>query len=150
MLLILNGKITFEYQYCQQCGSCLAVCPTKSLSAKRLKNGLVDIQIDQDTCIKCKKCIKSCPAAIGDQIEEYNRDFPKKKYYFARSNDADIRYLSSSGGTCKTLIIQALKQGLMGYIRFVKQISILMLKECFIRKKTFLLMMIFLIQYTIL
>lgn len=45
MLLILNGKITFEYQYCQQCGSCLAVCPTKSLSAKRLKNGLVDIQI---------------------------------------------------------------------------------------------------------
>ena len=34
MLLILNGKITFEYQYCQQCGSCLAVCPTKSLSAK--------------------------------------------------------------------------------------------------------------------
>ena len=127
MLLILNGKITFEYQYCQQCGSCLAVCPTKSLSAKRLKNGLVDIQIDQDTCIKCKKCIKSCPAAIGDQIEEYNRDFPKKKYYFARSNDADIRYLSSSGGT-----------------------SILMLKECFIRKKTFLLMMIFLIQYTIL
>ena len=113
MLLILNGKITFEYQYCQQCGSCLAVCPTKSLSAKRLKNGLVDIQIDQDTCIKCKKCIKSCPAAIGDQIEEYNRDFPKKKYYFARSNDADIRYLSSSGGTCKTLIIQALKQGLI-------------------------------------
>ncbi len=106
MLLILNGKITFECQYCQQCGSCLAVCPTKSLSAKRLKNGLVDIQIDQDTCIKCKKCIKSCPAAIGDQIEEYNRDFPKKKYYFARSNDADIRYLSSSGCTCKTLIIQ--------------------------------------------
>lgn len=34
MLLILNGKITFEYQYCQQCGSCLAVCPTKSLIHK--------------------------------------------------------------------------------------------------------------------
>ena len=57
MLLILNGKITFEYQYCQQCGSCLAVCPNKSLSAKRLKNGLVDIQIDQDTCIKCKSVL---------------------------------------------------------------------------------------------
>lgn len=113
MLSLTNGKIAFDFSKCQQCGTCLAVCPTHSIHALQLKNGLTDIKINQDTCIQCKKCIKSCPSTMKDNTEQYNESFPAKKYYFSNNADKQIRYSSSSGGTCKTLIIQALKQGLV-------------------------------------
>lgn len=107
MLSLTNGKIAFDFSKCQQCGTCLAVCPTHSIHALQLKNGLTDIKINQDTCIQCKKCIKSCPSTMKDNTEQYNESFPAKKYYFSNNADKQIRYSSSSGGTCKTLIIQA-------------------------------------------
>lgn len=72
MLSLTNGKIAFDFSKCQQCGTCLAVCPTHSIHALQLKNGLTDIKINQDTCIQCKKCIKSCPSTMKDNTEQYN------------------------------------------------------------------------------
>ena len=113
MLSLVDGKIKFEYQFCQQCGSCLAACPTQSISISRLKNGLANFRINADSCILCKKCIKSCPATMEDIVEHYSQELSTKHYYFARSSNEQIRYKSSSGGTCKTIVIQSLTQNLV-------------------------------------
>lgn len=46
---------------CDQCGTCISVCPTDALS-------LVDtILIDSKRCIMCKNCVCVCP--VGALME---------------------------------------------------------------------------------
>lgn len=42
---------------CNQCGTCIAVCPTQAIS--RDKNGVV--QIDKKKCTSCLMCVGFCP-----------------------------------------------------------------------------------------
>lgn len=44
-----------DVKSCDQCGSCISVCPSDSLI-------LTDIlHINNQTCEKCGKCVKICP-----------------------------------------------------------------------------------------
>jgi len=57
-------KIYYNYELgflegitvCEQCGSCLAVCPTGSI---RMADGVV--LIDHSSCTGCLKCVNLCP-----------------------------------------------------------------------------------------
>lgn len=113
MLLRDGEKITFRYDKCQQCGVCGEVCPTSSISYTRRKDGTHNISIDSATCILCLKCVKVCPSNAPSRTEGYFDGFPQKKYYLGYNADNDIRSKSSSGGVCRTLIVESLRLGLV-------------------------------------
>ena len=62
MLNFIDNKITFDYPHCQQCGICEAVCPRQAISFRLLENGTHEVMINQEKCIRCKRCVNCCPA----------------------------------------------------------------------------------------
>lgn len=111
MLLNHNNDIIYQYNQCQQCGICKPICPKEAISLKLLDNGLHEVLIDNEKCIRCNKCVNYCPANKEDDYTSYFNYFKEKKFFFGYSADNKIRSESSSGGTCKTLIIEGLKSG---------------------------------------
>ncbi len=53
-----GGECTIEF--CDQCGECIAVCPTGALY--RAKNGLVRIR--KKDCVGCLACVGFCPTLV--------------------------------------------------------------------------------------
>lgn len=111
MISLVKNKIHFDYDKCQQCGACIAVCPVGALSFVRNGVGLADIKVDRDKCVLCGRCDKSCPANKPQDFAGYFAPLQSARYYLAYNADAEVRRASSSGGVCKTLVIEALKSG---------------------------------------
>lgn len=66
MLVLENNNIRFIFSHCQQCGFCENVCPTRAILMHQRNDGLSDIIIEQDKCIRCQKCIKVCRLLIAN------------------------------------------------------------------------------------
>lgn len=109
MLEFSKGLVVYNYSCCQQCGVCEAICPTQAVSVTLCDNGLAGIEINQKKCIKCQKCIRCCPANKEDIIEGYFSSIANKNFYLGYNYDNLIRQQSSSGGVCKTIVIEGLK-----------------------------------------
>ena len=45
-------------KYCDQCGTCLAVCPANAMMLGEFK-----VEIDHNLCTDCELCVKICPLA---------------------------------------------------------------------------------------
>lgn len=41
---------------CDQCGTCVAVCPSDALSLGEFK-----VRVEQEICTECGICVKICP-----------------------------------------------------------------------------------------
>lgn len=113
MLKIIDNTIVFDYNYCQQCGACVATCPTGAVTCKILENGLSRIEINNSKCVKCKKCVNVCPSNSKETFENYFTTISQKRFYLGYNKDKNIRKSASSGGVCKTLIVESLKQNLV-------------------------------------
>lgn len=113
MLELNQKKLSFTFDQCQQCGICFAVCPKNAISLSLRKDGLHDVRINVERCIACGKCVSSCPANKEYSYEGYFNVFEQKKYFLGYHVDNCIRRESSSGGVCKTLIIDSLKNGIV-------------------------------------
>jgi ferredoxin len=50
----------YEVAFCNQCGECIAVCPTEALY--RIKNGIVHLR--EKDCVGCLACIGFCPDMV--------------------------------------------------------------------------------------
>lgn len=107
-----KNKIDYDYFQCQQCGICEPVCPKQAISMYLRKDGTNYIKIDDSKCIRCKRCVNCCPANKREDYKGYFDNFVEKEYYLGYNIDAKVRRESSSGGVCKTLIIESLKNGL--------------------------------------
>ena len=59
MLRLEGDKIVFDYSECQQCGSCLSVCPENAISLRVRRNMLSDILVDEKKCISNRQKITS-------------------------------------------------------------------------------------------
>lgn len=123
MLGIKEEKIIYNYSQCQQCGVCEMVCPKQAISIKFLKNGTHTVSIDDEKCIKCQRCVKCCPSNKNLNNEAYLEEMPHKLYFFGYNKDNTIRRASSSGGACKTLIIDSLKQGLVDGVYTLRKLA---------------------------
>ncbi|MDE6180551.1 MAG: 4Fe-4S dicluster domain-containing protein, partial [Phocaeicola sp.] len=113
MLELNKKKLYYTFERCQQCGICLPVCPQQAVSLSAQADGLHEVRIDTERCVACGKCVKSCPANKVYDYKDYFDGFAHKEYFLGYQSDERIRRLSSSGGVCKTLVIDALKSGLV-------------------------------------
>ena len=120
-MLTLKSIIHYNYNLCQQCGACKAVCPKDAITLKMKNNGLHDVIIDNEKCILCKKCVSVCPSNNLDIYDGYFENFQSKSYFLGYNSDNDIRSNSSSGGVCKTLIIESLKNGFVDGVYSLKK-----------------------------
>ena len=112
MLTVIDHRINFDYPHCQQCGACEAVCPKQAISLEMLADGTHRVMVDDDKCIRCKRCVNVCPANKKESYEGYFNEFEDKRYFLGYNADGRIRRESSSGGVCKTIVIESLRQGL--------------------------------------
>lgn len=120
-MLSYIDKISFDDTKCQQCGVCISVCPVDALSARLKGNGLSDIIVDYSKCLECKKCVRTCPANKEDCFIDYCDSLRNKVYCFAYNRNNAIRKKSTSGGACKTLIIENLKSGIINGVYSLKK-----------------------------
>lgn len=109
MLKIEDDMVNFDLGRCQQCGICEPVCPMQAISLRLRVDGTHDVIVDHEKCVLCGRCVRACPSNVVNDYSGYFDSFPGKKYYLGYSGDSTARRLSSSGGVCKTLIIEALK-----------------------------------------
>lgn len=113
MLSIKNKQIIYDHKSCQQCGVCQAICPQDAISTELLANGLHNVIIDSAKCVQCQRCVKVCPANKPSEENDYCESFRSKEYFLGYHMDNEIRRKSSSGGVCRTLIIEGLRHGLI-------------------------------------
>ncbi len=52
-----NGAVTLDAVFCNQCGECIAVCPTEAIY--RDKRGIVRVR--KKLCVGCLSCVGFCP-----------------------------------------------------------------------------------------
>lgn len=121
MLKLINNTIIYSCKHCQQCGACEAVCPKHAISFELQKNGIHNVIVDNSKCIKCKRCVVNCPANKCEEYKNYFDNFKNKKYFLGYNSNDNIRRGSSSGGVCKTLIVEGLKCGYIDGVYTLKK-----------------------------
>ena len=102
----MNIDDSSQLRPCTSCQICGAVCPTSAISIKLNKDGFYRPVINEDKCIDCGLCVKSC-YKFDDNIKSIT-DLESKTLYAAWAKDPDIIKVTTSGGIAdilaKTLI----------------------------------------------
>lgn len=124
MLSLKDNNINFNYPHCQQCGACEAVCPKQAISLEMLTDGTHRVTVDDDKCIRCKRCVNVCPANKKESYEGYFNGFENKRYFLGYNVAGRIRHDSSSGGVCKTIIIESLRNGWADGVYSLKRMDV--------------------------
>lgn len=79
---------------CTGCFCCYNICPKQAIQMKEDEYGNVYPIIDEEKCIHCNLCKKTCPALNKEKLEFR---YPTKVYAMY-SKDKEIRSRSTSGG----------------------------------------------------
>ena len=90
---------------CTGCGACLNICPKNAISMTESSDGHLYPQIDEEKCIACSKCMRSCHALKAPEKRE------PLVCYAATLKDAAVLKKSTSGGMFYALAKDTLSQG---------------------------------------
>lgn len=126
MLVFNKGQVNYLFERCQQCGSCLSVCPVNAITSSLRSDGLANIIVNSDKCVQCGKCVKYCSSNNNGKTlkKDYFEVLKKQRYYLGYNNDLHIRRESSSGGVARTLIIENLKSRVVGGVYSMKKTTV--------------------------
>ena len=102
-LAILNIKDT-----CTGCGACVSCCPKHALTLDYDEEGFYYPQLNEDLCIDCRLCEKTCHAINSPAGTIASM---KYKAYMLKANNNEIVKKSSSGGAFTLLAEQVLTNG---------------------------------------
>lgn len=97
---------TIKQMDCTGCKMCKDVCPKDAISYWTDREGFWYPKVDYDMCIKCGKCIKTCPS-LSDC---HNPVAGEPAVYAAWALDDSIRLKSTSGGIFYILAEEMLKE----------------------------------------
>lgn len=104
----MNNINLVDEKICTGCGACYNICPKKAITMKPNEEGFLYPIINEDECIDCGLCLKSC-AAYNPQYENSK----EPECYAVWAND-EIRMKSASGGAFTLLANYILDKG--GYV----------------------------------
>ena len=77
---------------CTGCWGCANICPKSCITMKTNKEGFDYPIVNEDNCIKCKKCIDACPILHKSEVDN------NPIAYACFNKDEEVRRESSSGG----------------------------------------------------
>lgn len=123
MISLKNSEISFDIKGCQQCGACGAVCSKSAISFRDLENGTKEVLVDQKKCVKCLRCVSVCPSNRVLHDGTYMEKLKDVNYYLAYNQNEEIRRASSSGGVCRTLIIESLKNDIVDGVYSLRKLD---------------------------
>jgi len=101
-------KILHIDDLCTGCGACVSVCPKDALSMQEDGLGFYIPVLDNDKCINCHLCEKSCHAINMTMPTCPSMDFRPS---MVKAKDRDIVMKSTSGGIITLLANWALNHG---------------------------------------
>lgn len=119
----MNVQHVYDDGLCMQCGTCVGVCPTGSVSLTWDQRVGHRLRVDEQSCTDCGRCHDACPGpgldfSPGAWWRERNEgapyeDFlgPWRSLWFGWSADPVTRHLGSSGGVATMLMQAALESG---------------------------------------
>ena len=108
-MLNINNISIISKDKCCGCSACYNICPKKAIKMVEDSEGFLSPIIDDEDCINCGQCLKSCP--VLNMIKP--KQAFEKECYAAMAND-EIRMKSSSGGVFTLLANFILDKG--GYV----------------------------------
>ena len=97
---------TIKQMDCTGCKMCKDICPVDAIDYKCDREGFWYPKVDYDKCIKCGKCLRTCPS-LSDRK---NPQAKEPEVYAAWALDDEIRLRSTSGGIFYILAEQILQQ----------------------------------------
>ena len=89
---------------CTGCTACISICPRNAISMKENSEGFKMPVIDQEKCIDCDLCRRTCPVINTESNETLN------KCYVAYSRSKSDLENSSSGGIFSVIANEILKE----------------------------------------
>lgn len=113
---------------CTGCRACEQICPVKAISMKEDDEGFITPKVDEERCIKCGLCKKTC----GQIDRFYNKNnLEERKFLGVRPKEKEIAKNSTSGGIAyliSKMVIEengivfgsAYDENLMPYQKYVK------------------------------
>lgn len=114
---------------CTGCSACYNICPQKAISMQYDEQGMLYPVVNENKCIKCNLCKKSCPVYCD---MEKKSTYPLN-VYAAWSGDREERMTSNSGGVAAVfskLVID--KGGIVYGAAFDEELTV---KHCRVTKK---------------
>ena len=109
---------------CMQCGTCVAVCPSRAIALDWDVATGYRVVIDRALCTDCGSCLEACPGPGLDfradawwrerNAGAASRDFlgPWRRLWFGWAADPEVRYAGASGGVATAILTGLLEEGL--------------------------------------
>ncbi len=95
-------KIKLEQVTCTGCHACVAVCPKECITMKKDSLGFLRPHIDENKCIGCGYCLKTC-----EEVKKLPVGL-EREIFAATHKNIDARKSSSSGGVFRALSEQVI------------------------------------------
>lgn len=103
--------ICFDKNRCTGCTACESICPKKCIKMKESSEGFLYPTINEEICIDCGLCIKTCPVnQIADGKNQIADKYFIKAGYIVRIKDTDLISRCTSGGAFTAMANYVLDQ----------------------------------------
>lgn len=89
---------------CCGCRACEQVCPKKCIEFEKDFEGFIYPNIDENKCIDCSLCLKTCP------IYNYKNNELEPKVYVFKNKNENLKN-SASGGACDAVARKIISEG---------------------------------------